>query len=252
MAYFPDLSAYSYGRRAQPGVVHVGWLDRKHGYPKGKVPNGLLQKMKRMAAEPTEVYRGYHFCELCGPIARLRWSEKDRRSDAEIRVCSGGTTYAAPVLIVHYIEAHGYLPPLEFLKVLEEEPVTRPDAAARCGASSGQNMSTSSKINTVEEQRREMVRVARGILDGSIGIVVGARQLTGLRFSSQAEKDDDILVFIGIDSETDHLPVGDVRRHWNEGALKTKDEELQRYETHVKERAFRACENFIARHGGPS
>jgi hypothetical protein len=31
-------------------------------------------------------------------------------------------TYAAPVLIVHYIEAHGYLPPTEFMKALEAVP----------------------------------------------------------------------------------------------------------------------------------
>ena len=31
-------------------------------------------------------------------------------------------TYAAPVLIPHYIEAHGYLPPAEFLKALEDVP----------------------------------------------------------------------------------------------------------------------------------
>jgi hypothetical protein len=109
-------------------------------------------------------------------------------------------------------------------------------------------MSTPSQITTVEEQRREMVRVARGILDGSIGIVAGARQITRLRFGSTAENDSDILIFVGIDSESDHLPLGDVRRHWDAEALKAKDEELQLYEARVKERAFRACESFIARH----
>jgi hypothetical protein len=108
-------------------------------------------------------------------------------------------------------------------------------------------MSAVPKITTVEEQHREWVRVAHGILDGSIGIVAGARQFTSLRFRSRTEKDSDILVFIGIDSESDHLPIGDVRRHWNTEALKIKDEELQHYESRVKDRAFRACESIIAR-----
>ena len=109
-------------------------------------------------------------------------------------------------------------------------------------------MSKLPQITTLEEQHREMVRVAHGILGGSIGIVAGARQITRLRFRSTAENDSDILVFVGIDSETDDSPLGDVRRHWNAEILKTKDEELQRYEARVKERAIRACESFIARY----
>jgi hypothetical protein len=109
-------------------------------------------------------------------------------------------------------------------------------------------MNASPQISTVEEQHRAMVRVAHGILNGSIGIVAGARQLTRLRFGSKAENDSDILVFVGIDGQTDHLPLGDVRYRWNTKVLKTKDEELQLYEMRVKERAFRACESFIARH----
>ena len=109
--------------------------------------------------------------------------------------------------------------------------------------------STSSKISTVKEQHAEMVRVAYGILDGSMGIVAGARQLTGLRFRSRLENDTDIMIFVGIDSETGHLPLGNVRRHWNVDALKDKDKELKHYEARVKDRALRACKNFIAKHG---
>jgi len=109
-------------------------------------------------------------------------------------------------------------------------------------------MSTSSDISTVEERRKEMVRVARHILDGSIGIVAGARKITRLRFPSRADKDNEILVFVGIDSESDHLPIGDVRQHWSADALKAKDAELQAYEARVRERAFRACQSLIARY----
>ena len=110
-------------------------------------------------------------------------------------------------------------------------------------------MSTSSQITTVEEQHREMVRVARRILDGSIGIVAGARQITRLRFGSTAENDSDVLVFIAIDSETDHLPLGDVRRHWSAEALRAKDEELRGFEDWAREHTFKACKSLIARYG---
>jgi hypothetical protein len=110
-------------------------------------------------------------------------------------------------------------------------------------------MGDSLKIDAMEGQRREMVRVARSILNGSTGVVAGARQLTRLRFPSRVEKDKDILLFVGIDSETDHLPLGHVRRHWNAEVLKAKDEELERFELCMKERAYRAYENFIAKYG---
>jgi hypothetical protein len=151
MAYFPDLSSYAYSNHFQPGVLHVGWLDGIHGYPKGIVPEHLITKMKLMAKAPVELYRGFHICELCQEPEEVRrdraqkleaqkaafakeenrpmrdfmsqsWADwtKSRSSNGEIRIRNGDIVYAAPVLIVHYIEEHGYLPPSEFLRAVEE------------------------------------------------------------------------------------------------------------------------------------
>jgi hypothetical protein len=160
MAYFPDLSPYTYGNCDHPNAVHVGWLDDTHEFPKGPVAPHLVEKLKRLALHPVEIYRGHHVCELCiapGPsiidgTLSKSWSDwaKLRSSNGEIRITvrSMGDaapnetsvssrpslatesilidfkqlTYAAPVLIVHYIEAHNYLPPGEFLKALEDVP----------------------------------------------------------------------------------------------------------------------------------
>jgi hypothetical protein len=128
MAHFPDLSPYAYGHGVHPGVVHVGWLDGIHDYPKGKVAEHIVAKLKILASRPTELYRGFHICELCWPSENMRgpgdpgWDEwaEPRSSNGEIRVTSGSVTYAAPVLIVHYIQAHGYSPPEEFLRAIME------------------------------------------------------------------------------------------------------------------------------------
>ena len=137
MSYFPDLSPYAYGHDSHPGVVHVGWLDNVHPYAMGGVDIRLIEKMKWLASKPVELYRGKHVCELCAgspefiksqPSSRIvvnpEWTEwaSGRSSNGEIRVSRGGSTFAAPVLIVHYIEAHHYLPPDEFLKAIEETP----------------------------------------------------------------------------------------------------------------------------------
>lgn len=142
VAHFPDLDPYAYPRPYEDGVhagvVHVGWLDGIHPFPKGPVAPSLIEKMKLLAANPVELYRGRHICELCVEPADvvktfvpgmgklidpnsswLRWAEQ-RWGNGEIRVAGEGVIYAAPVLVVHYVEEHGYLPPAQFLKAVEE------------------------------------------------------------------------------------------------------------------------------------
>ncbi len=137
MTYFSDHSPYAYGHGSHPGVVHVGWLDNIHAYPKGAVDARLIEKMKLLASKPLQLYRGMHICELCAEPPDLvkttlpnrvvldpncswaRWVHQ-RSGNGEIRVSGGGIVFAAPVLIVHYIEAHSYLPPTQFLKAVDE------------------------------------------------------------------------------------------------------------------------------------
>jgi hypothetical protein len=137
VTYFSDYSPYAYGHESHPGVVHVGWLDNVHPYPKGAVDARLIEKMKLLASTPVELYRGKHVCELCAEPPDLvkttlpnrvvldpncswaRWVGQ-RSSNGEIRVSGEGIVFAAPVLIVHYIEAHSYLPPAQFLKAVDD------------------------------------------------------------------------------------------------------------------------------------
>jgi len=141
MSYFPDLSPYDYGKGFYPGVVHVGWLDRHHDYPKGSVPREIVKKLQILATQPVELYMGYHECELCVPPAGVSddppegsgnlpqaWVDwiRPRSSNGEIRVTFEGVTYAAPVLIVHNIEEHCYLPPAVFLQAVMEGAANRP------------------------------------------------------------------------------------------------------------------------------
>ncbi len=136
MPYFPDLSPYSYGRDRHPDVVHIGWLDGTHPFPTGTIEPSLIENMKRLAARPVELYRGRHICEICvgapNPVTDVlhkgraiktinpewaTWAEH-RWGNGEIRVAGGGITFAAPVLIIHYIEEHRYLPPAQFLQAV--------------------------------------------------------------------------------------------------------------------------------------
>ena len=103
-----------------------------------------------------------------------------------------------------------------------------------------------------EERRRiasaKVVATAKCILSGELSIVAGARQFSGLRFDVGAQYDSDFIFFVGVDSETDHLPVGEVRSRWNSNVLKAKDAELQLYEASVRERAFEVCRSLIKKY----
>jgi len=95
----------------------------------------------------------------------------------------------------------------------------------------------------------KIVAIAKRILSGELGVVMGARQLVPWRFDVGAENDPDFTFFVGVDSETDHLPLGEVRSRWSPDALKVKDEELRTFETAVRDRAVRACESLIQKYG---
>jgi len=60
--------------------------------------------------------------------------------------------------------------------------------------------------------------------------------------------DADFLFFVGVESQTDHLAVGDVRRHWSPDALRLKDDELNEFEAQVRARSLEVCKKLIERY----
>ncbi|MFH8981160.1 DUF7919 family protein [Streptomyces varsoviensis] len=123
MTYYADLSPYEYSDPAPP-ALNIGWLSSEHDYPRGLAPNGLVARLRTLAKNLENVYRGVHFCELCPTLDAARehlHSEGLSLGTGEIWVTgSNGVTYAAPSLIIHYIVDHGYLPPEEFRTAVME------------------------------------------------------------------------------------------------------------------------------------
>jgi hypothetical protein len=129
--YFPDLSRYEYYEyEGQAPALNVGWLDIAHPFTSRAVPQGFVECLRALARKPTNQMRGFHVCEFCdfGSITPSvdeakakyqRWLEADALGSAEIRVVGqGGTVYAAPTLICHYVAVHGYQPPQEFIEAV--------------------------------------------------------------------------------------------------------------------------------------
>ena len=102
---------------------------------------------------------------------------------------------------------------------------------------------------TASSDRQKIVQIAQGILNGSIGIIAGARQLRVFAGGHAGidEFDPDFRTFVGIDSETADLPVGESRRHWAADALAKKDVEIARCEALHRDAARQSAERLVAR-----
>src|SRR5262245_51800934 len=138
--YYPDLSPYCYGEtRTVPHVLNVGWLEFGHGFGTGDVDADVLAKLRYLAVQNSvRQMRGFHDCPFCGS----RESRLDKASgvllgSAEIWVPRrDGGYFAAPDLLLHYIDEHRYLPPKEFLDAVSAmtEDALRRDLDAECQA----------------------------------------------------------------------------------------------------------------------
>ena len=79
--------------------------------------------------------------------------------------------------------------------------------------------------------RRRLAWVLYELADGHLSSIAASRRVPGLlRRIGFDEHDPDMLAFVALDSETDHLPVGPTRASWSAEALRTKDAELARHE----------------------
>lgn len=100
----------------------------------------------------------------------------------------------------------------------------------------------------VQSTRRQVVETAQAMLDGQLDFLAGSRRLAALRHEVDvAGSDADFLVFVGIDSETDALPLGEVRRHWSPEALAKLESEIQNAEEWAARVGRSACQLLIAR-----
>lgn len=100
--------------------------------------------------------------------------------------------------------------------------------------------------NEIKSQRAKAINTAAEMISGKLGIIAGARIMSGLRFDTELPDDDkDFLKLVAIDSETDALPVGLEREQWSAEALKEKDIEIRRCEELYRQDAIDACERLI-------
>lgn len=119
--FFSDLSAYcAPGRVSHPieAIRNIGWISNSTNFTKSiKHPAEFLQKLKSLVQDRdllVNKIRGYAPCELCG-YSRYEDSTGLVLGNAELLLKGSAFLFCSPTLIIHYVEAHHYLPPSEFI-----------------------------------------------------------------------------------------------------------------------------------------
>lgn len=88
------------------------------------------------------------------------------------------------------------------------------------------------------------------MLDEQLSFLIGSRRLAALRHEADTADDDaDFMVFVAIASETDALPLGAVREHWDRDALARLEPEIEQAEHWAATAGADACKSLIMRFG---
>jgi len=100
----------------------------------------------------------------------------------------------------------------------------------------------------ISSNRKKVASVAQGMLNGTINYLEGAIELSSLRSEVDTpENDKDFLVFSGIASDIDQLPIGAQRQSWSNAALERHDLEIQEATRWAKEISLTQCKSLFLR-----
>ena len=114
-----------------PNFRAVGWLGRARAFRTGDVERPFAIALAALAVNPWQrgVSAGVHFCELCrfsGGPGSVKFGEHTVRIGADdLFVPDGDICWIAPTTIVHYVDAHSYRPPDEFMAAVQACPPMR-------------------------------------------------------------------------------------------------------------------------------
>ena len=88
--------------------------------------------------------------------------------------------------------------------------------------------------------------IAQSVLDGRTTMLEAARELVSLAHTDAIADVEDRKFIIAVESETDHLPVGEVRKLWAAYALKEKDVEIARAEEFYRTHFLETCRRIVS------
>lgn len=131
MAHFEDLSDWPLAGMPIGTLKAVGWLELGAPYPIGSVSERFFEALVRLLVEPWQpaVAAGRHPCTSCkfsgGPTGLTYKGTTILLGASNVYVPGDGVIYVAPSLVAHYVDAHEYQPPAEFIDAVLRCPPMR-------------------------------------------------------------------------------------------------------------------------------
>jgi hypothetical protein len=96
--------------------------------------------------------------------------------------------------------------------------------------------------------RRAIFAAAQDMLAGNLLYIEGSRKILALIETAKLDQwDADLVSFVGIDSETDALPVDHTRAYWQAAALEALQPEIDRMEAWARQVGESHCRNLVER-----
>lgn len=130
MSHFADLEQLTLDGLGTP-VVAVGWLAAGHEYTRGEVDKESFLKLATLLRNPWQpaISAGRHPCPFCrftgGPASIEVDGSTITVGTGVVLIPSESRIFVAPSLVLHFIDAHGYAPPPDFLAAVADCPAMR-------------------------------------------------------------------------------------------------------------------------------
>lgn len=139
MSYYPD-GGHRWESYRNANLVTIGWMDAPHPIPRGDVkPRDFVRLEKLIHYGWTfEEQEGTHSCTFCfgdpdaEPIRRMVCGHYHVLGWRHVVMPGKRRLYLVSDQILHYVEAHYYKPPDQFLRALRRVDPRDPEYVRRC------------------------------------------------------------------------------------------------------------------------
>ena len=102
-------------------------------------------------------------------------------------------------------------------------------------------------VHEITRARAVIIETAEQMLAGDLSYIEGSRTIFAMIPSARVSDMDEFRAFVGIYSETDRFPFGDVQKLWEPDALTRMQPEFDRAEQWAKAYGEPACRAVIER-----
>jgi hypothetical protein len=93
--------------------------------------------------------------------------------------------------------------------------------------------------------RRAILETTQDMLAARISYIAGSRIIAAQQFAARLDSVPEILPFVGIGSEIEALPLGEMRIHWQAAALEALQPKIEQSEAWARSVGEPHCRNLV-------